>query len=55
MTAWFRYARHADVAALAATGLWAVIADLGLTHGTYSVLMQWCGEGEPSALPMAAE
>ena len=49
MISWFRYARHADAPVLAATGLWAVIADLGSTHGAYSVLMQWCGEGEPHA------
>jgi hypothetical protein len=55
MISWFLYVRHADAAALTETKLWAVIADLGPTHGAYSVLMQWCGEGEPSALPMAAE
>jgi hypothetical protein len=48
MISWFRYVRHADAPVLAATGLWEVIADLGPTHGTYAVLMQFTGEGEPS-------
>lgn len=48
MISWFRYARHADVPALVASGLWAVIADLGPVHGFYSVLLQWTGEGEPA-------
>lgn len=54
MMSWFRYARHADVPALEASG-WRFASHLGPTHGAYSVLMQWCGEGEPSALPIAAE
>lgn len=49
MIAWFRYARHEDVPTLVASGLWAVIANLGLPHSNYSVLMQWCGEGEPAS------
>jgi hypothetical protein len=48
MISWFRYVRHADAPVLAATGLWAVIADLGPTHGAYAVLMQFTGDGEPS-------
>jgi hypothetical protein len=55
MTAWFRYARHADVPALVATGSWAVIRDLGPVHGYWSVLLQYCGDGEPSPQPIAAE
>jgi hypothetical protein len=48
--AWFRYARRAEVPALLASGQWAVIADLGPTHGFYAVLLQWCGEGEPGGM-----
>lgn len=44
---WFRYARHSDVPAWEAKG-WKVVGDLGLPHSTYSCLMQWVGEGEPS-------
>lgn len=54
MISWFRYARHADVPNLEACG-WLVASDLGPVHGAYSVLMQWCGEGAPSALSSAAE
>lgn len=46
MTSWLRYARHDDVSAFIAAG-WCVCADLGPTHGFYSVLMRWCGEGDP--------
>jgi hypothetical protein len=44
---WFRYVRHADVPALEARG-WVVVRDLGRYHGTFSVLMQYTGEGEPT-------
>ncbi len=46
MISWFRYVRHADVAAYEANG-WAFAADLGPTHGHWSVLMIWTGEGDP--------
>lgn len=44
---WFRYARHCDVPALTASGLWRVASELGPVHGFYAVLLQFCGEGEP--------
>lgn len=46
MIAWFRYVRHADIPAYQARG-WIFAADLGPTHGQWSVLMQWTGEGDP--------
>ena len=46
LIAWFRYAKHADVTAYEAKG-WRFASDLGDTHGAYSVLMVWAGEGEP--------
>jgi hypothetical protein len=47
MISWFRYVLHSDRAAYEAKG-WEVAADLGPTHGQWSVLMRWTGEGEPS-------
>lgn len=47
MISWFRYSRHADVPAFEAAG-WRIASDLGPTHGAWSVLLQWIGEGEPS-------
>ena len=44
---WFRYVRHAQRAAYEAAG-WVFAADLGPTHGQWSVLMEWTGIGEPS-------
>lgn len=43
---WFRYVRHAERAAYEAMG-WRFAADLGPTHGRWSVLMEWMGSGEP--------
>ena len=43
---WFRYVRHADVSKYAAEG-WTYAADLGPTHGLWSVLMQWSRSGSP--------
>lgn len=43
---WFRYVRHEDVAQFVWKG-WFPSADLGPTHGVWSVLMQWGGAGEP--------
>lgn len=43
---WFRYVRHADVSRREAEG-WTLAGDLGPTHGYWSVLMQWSGEGDP--------
>ena len=43
---WFRYVRHADVPEYAANG-WTYAADLGPTHGLWSVLMQWSRTGSP--------
>ena len=47
MIAWFRYVRRCDVPAREREG-WTFAADLGPTHGQWSVLMRWTGEGEPS-------
>ena len=44
---WFRYVRHAQRAAYEAAG-WVFAADLGPTHGQWSVLMEWTGIGEPT-------
>lgn len=43
---WFRYVRHADVHKYEAAG-WTYAADLGPTHGLWSVLMQWSRSGSP--------
>lgn len=43
---WFRYVRHADVPEYEAAG-WTYAADLGPTHGLWSVLMQWSRLGSP--------
>lgn len=43
---YYRYVRHAEREAYEARG-WAFAADLGPTHGAYSILMIWTGEGEP--------
>jgi hypothetical protein len=46
---WLRFVRHADVAKFEAAG-WVIVGApdrLGPTHGTWSVLMMWTGEGEP--------
>lgn len=45
----YRYVRHEQRAAYEAAG-WAFAADLGPTHGAWSVLMRWAGEG-PGFLP----
>ena len=37
---WFKYVLHADRAAYEAAG-WVFYADLGPSHGRYSVLMEW--------------
>lgn len=42
----FRYVLHARRAAYEAAG-WVWCADLGPTHGFYSILMRWAGAGEP--------
>lgn len=42
----YRYVRHGDRAAYEARG-WRVAADLGATHGQWSVLMVWAGAGAP--------
>ena len=47
MISWYRYVRHPDRAVYEARG-WVFAADLGPTHGYWSVLMRWTGEGEPA-------
>jgi hypothetical protein len=47
MITWFKYVRHEDRPAYEAAG-WVYDGDLGPTHGQWSVLMKWAGEGEPS-------
>jgi hypothetical protein len=46
MISHFRYVLHSRREAYEALG-WTFAADLGPTHGEYSVLMKWSGEGEP--------
>jgi hypothetical protein len=46
MVTWLRYVLHSDIAAYEARG-WVYAADLGPTHGRWSVLMRWAGEGDP--------
>lgn len=41
------YVRHGERAAHEAAG-WVFVSDLGPTHGQWSVLMKWTGEGEPA-------
>ena len=43
---WFRYCRHGDLVWRLATG-WEWVADLGNTHGEWSSLIRWTGDGEP--------
>jgi len=43
---WFRYVRHKDRASYEAKG-WRFDCDLGTTHGIWSVMMIWTGEGDP--------
>jgi hypothetical protein len=43
---WFKYVLHKDVAVYEALG-WKHAAYLGGSHGLYSVLMEWCGSGDP--------
>jgi len=51
----FRYVAHWRRSAYEACG-WAYSADLGPTHGQYSCLMEWVGDGEPrSPLPHTKE
>jgi invasion protein IalB len=42
---WYRFVCHADIPAFEAAG-WEPVADLGCTHGHWSILCQWCGDGE---------
>jgi hypothetical protein len=42
----FRYVVQWRRSAYEAIG-WVYSADLGITHGQYSCLMEWMGEGEP--------
>ena len=46
MISWYRYVLHADVPAYEAAG-WVFAAELGPTHGLWSVLMQWTGADDP--------
>lgn len=48
MTVWLRYVPHMHVGEWLAKG-WTISDDLtGTTHGAWSVLMKWTGEGDPS-------
>lgn len=53
MIEFYRYVRHSERASYEAAG-WRVAADLGATHGRWSVLMIWAGAGAPP-LPGRAE
>ena len=46
MIRWFRFCRHGDLVWRLATG-WEWVADLGNTHGEWSSLIRWTGDGEP--------
>lgn len=46
MIRWYRYVRHHKIAEYEARG-WIVCADLGPTHGQWSVMMEWTGPDEP--------
>lgn len=48
----YRYVRHGERAAYEAAG-WRFAADLGATHGRWSVLMAWAGAGAPVTPPVA--
>ena len=44
---WLRYVVHSEIEKYKALG-WEISDDLsGTSHGRWSVLMQWKGEGEP--------
>jgi hypothetical protein len=44
---WFRYVVHAQIGSYLSKG-WTIADDLaGTSHGAWSVLMKWTGEGEP--------
>lgn len=47
MISWLRYALHADVPTFEAKG-WRLAGPLPGTHGHWSCLMIWSGEGEPA-------
>lgn len=47
MISWVCYARFADVPRLTAEGWIVLPTNLGPTHGFWSLLMQWAGEGDP--------
>ena len=47
MISWLRYVPYSDILYRMAQG-WAPVADLGDTHGHWSVLCEWRGHGEPS-------
>jgi len=46
MISWFHYVPHSQIPIYEAAG-WRFAADLGPTHGAYSVLMIWNGESAP--------
>lgn len=47
MIEWLRYVVHSEIEKYKALG-WEISDDLsGTSHGRWSVLMQWQGEGEP--------
>lgn len=44
---WFKYVRHSEILVYLARG-WSISDELhGTSHGNWSVLMRWDGEGEP--------
>ncbi len=54
MISWLHYVLHADVPAFEAAG-WRYASDLGPTHGRYSVLMIWAGEGDPASVAQRSD
>jgi hypothetical protein len=47
MVSWFMFVGYRDLLWRLCQG-WVPVADLGDTHGRWSVLCQWQGKGDPS-------
>jgi hypothetical protein len=47
MISWFLFCPYACLLTRMCEG-WQPVADLGDTHGEWSVLCKWAGEGEPT-------
>lgn len=47
MISWFKIVPHHERTAHEASG-WVFDSELGPTHGHWSILMRWTGEGDPA-------